>query len=132
MKLTLRIIVIFFISIKLFSQNNTFPRASSVIKKIDFNMLSKSQIINSEMIVYGKRKSRTIRSRGYSEGLNKNFTEYLYPKREKGTKMLRLDDRLWIYSPSTDRIIQLSGHLLRQSLMGSDLSYEDMMEERKL
>ena len=46
--------------------------------------------------------------------------------------MLRLQDRLWIYSPSTDRIIQLSGHLLRQSLMGSDLSYEDMMEERKL
>ena len=74
MKLTLRIIVIFFISIKLFSQNNSFPRASAVIKKIDFNMLSKSQIINSEMIVYGKRKSRTIRSRGYSEGLNKNLS----------------------------------------------------------
>ena len=74
MKLTLKIILIFFVSIKLFSQNNTFPSASSVIKKIDFNMLSKSQIINSEMIVYGKRKSRTIRSRGYSEGLNKIST----------------------------------------------------------
>ena len=46
--------------------------------------------------------------------------------------MLKLDKRLWIYSPSTDRTIQLSGHLLRQSVMGSDLSYEDMMEERKL
>ena len=69
MKLTLKIIVIFFISIKLFSQNNTFPSASSVIKKIDFNRLSKSQIINSEMIVYGKRKSRTIKSRGYSRPL---------------------------------------------------------------
>ena len=63
MKLTLKIILIFFVSIKLFSQNNTFPTASSVLKKIDFNMLSKSQIISSEMIVYGKRKSRTIRSR---------------------------------------------------------------------
>ena len=46
--------------------------------------------------------------------------------------MLKLEDRLWIYSPTTDRIIQISGHLLRQSVMGSDLSYEDMMEERKL
>ena len=46
--------------------------------------------------------------------------------------MLKLGNRLWIYSPSTDRTIQLSGHLLRQSVMGSDLSYEDMMEERKL
>jgi hypothetical protein len=61
-----------------------------------------------------------------------NFTEYLFPEREKGTKMLKLNDRLLIYSPTTDRTIQLSGHLLRQSVMGSDLSYEDMMEERKL
>jgi hypothetical protein len=46
--------------------------------------------------------------------------------------MLKLDDQLWIYSPSTDRTIQISGHMLRQSVMGSDLSYEDMMDDRKL
>lgn len=47
--------------------------------------------------------------------------------------MLKLKDQLWIYSPSsTDRTIQISEHLLRQSVLGSDLSYEDMMEDRKL
>jgi outer membrane lipoprotein-sorting protein len=46
--------------------------------------------------------------------------------------MLKLENQLWIYSPSTDRIIQISGHMLRQSLMGSDLSYEDMMDDRKI
>ena len=110
----------------------TSKKALSIIKKIDQNMYSESQIVTSEMIVYGKRKNRTIRSKGYSKGLKNNFTEYLSPEREKGTKMLKLNDRLWIYSPATDRTIQLSGHLLRQSVMGSDLSYEDMMEERKL
>jgi outer membrane lipoprotein-sorting protein len=84
------------------------------------------------MVIRGKRKDRTVVSKGYSEGNTKSFTEYLSPEREKGTKMLKLDDRLWIYSPATDRIIQLSGHMLRQSVMGSDLSYEDMMEDRKL
>src|SRR5690625_5574229 len=39
---------------------------------------------------------------------------------------------MWLYSPSTDRTIMISGHMLRQSVMGSDLSYEDMMEDRKL
>ena len=129
-------ILLFFLftitSTSLFSQNSSSSEALEVLKKVDKNMFSETQIVTSEMIVYGKRKSRTIRSKGYSEGEFKNFTEYLYPDREKGTKMLKLDDRLWIYSPSTDRIIQLSGHLLRQSVMGSDLSYEDMMEERKL
>jgi negative regulator of sigma E activity len=47
--------------------------------------------------------------------------------------MLRLGDKLWTYTPEpNDRIITISGHLLRQSLMGSDLSYEDMMENHSL
>ena len=95
-------------------------------------MTSKSSIVNSSMVIYGKRNDRTITSKGYSEGKFKSFTEYLSPEREKGTKMLKLKDKLWIYSPSTDRTIQLSGHMLKQSVMGSDLSYEDMVEDRKL
>ncbi len=65
----------------------------------------------------------------WGEGDKRTFTEYLSPAREKGTKMLKLDNQLWMYSPSTDRIIQISGHMLRQSVMGSDLSYEDMMND---
>ncbi|MCK4701681.1 MAG: outer membrane lipoprotein-sorting protein, partial [Bacteroidales bacterium] len=49
-----------------------------------------------------------------------------------GTKMLKLEDKLWIYSPGSDRTIQISGHMLKQSLMGSDLSYEDMMDNVEL
>ena len=118
-------------SLTLMSQESS-KEAINIIKKIDRNMFSETQIITSEMIVYGNRKNRIIRSKSYSKGQKNNFTEYLSPDREKGTKMLKLNDRLWIYSPATDRTIQLSGHLLRQSVMGSDLSYEDMMEERKL
>ncbi len=84
------------------------------------------------MVIHGRRDSRTITSKSYSVGDTKSFTEYLSPPREKGVKMLKLEDKLWIYSPDTDRAIQISGHMLRQSVMGSDLSYEDMMEDRKL
>ncbi len=108
------------------------PDANAILKKLDANMTSKTLVSKSEMIIYGRRNSRTIIAKGYSEGQDKSFTEYLSPEREKGTKMLKLEDRLWIYSPSTDRTIQLSGHMLRQSVMGSDLSYEDMMEDRKM
>ena len=103
-----------------------------ILKKVDANMSSDTQVSESQMIIHGKRKSRMVVSKGYSEGDKRSFSEYLSPAREKGTKMLKLEDRLWIYSPSTDRTIQLSGHMLRQSVMGSDLSYEDMMEDRKL
>ena len=123
--------ILLFLTIS-FGSKAQLPDALTIIEKVDANMNADSRIVESEMIIYGKRKSRTVVSKGYSEGIHNSFTEYLAPKREKGTKMLKLKDRLWIYSPSTDRTIQLSGHMLRQSLMGSDLSYEDMMEDRQL
>ncbi len=110
----------------------TYPDAKAILQKVDQNMTTKTQIIESQMVIHGRRNDRTVTSRGYTEGTSKSFTEYLAPEREKGTKMLKLDDKLWIYSPSSDRTIQLSGHMLRQSVMGSDLSYEDLMEARKL
>lgn len=105
--------------------------ANNILLKVDRNMSSENRIFESSMIIHGKRNSRTITSKTYSEGNRKSFTEYLSPASDQGTKMLKLEDQLWIYSPSADRTIQISGHLLKQSVMGSDLSYEDMMDDRK-
>jgi outer membrane lipoprotein-sorting protein len=106
--------------------------AETILQKVDQNLSSDNRIFESSMTIHGKRKSRSISSKSWSVGNEKSFTEYLSPASEKGTKMLKVQDQLWIYSPSTDRTIQISGHMLRQSVMGSDLSYEDMMEDRKL
>jgi outer membrane lipoprotein-sorting protein len=106
--------------------------AKEILETVDKNMSSENRIFESEMVIHGRRSSRTIKSISYSVGDKQSFTEYLAPAREQGTKMLKLEDKLWIYSPSTDRTIQISGHMLRQSVMGSDLSYEDMMDDRKL
>lgn len=124
-KLTIILSILFAIT---FAQ----PNAIDILKKIDQNMSSDNRVFESQMTIHGKRNSRTITSRSYSVGDKKAFTEYLSPARDQGTKMLKLVDQLWIYSPSTDRIIQISGHMLRESVMGSDLSYEDMMDDRKL
>jgi outer membrane lipoprotein-sorting protein len=113
----------------LFAQN---PSAEKILEKIDQNMASKSRVLTATMIVHATRGERTMEMKVWSESDKKSFTEYLSPARDKGTKMLKLEDQLWMFSPSADRIIQISGHMLRQSVMGSDLSYEDMMDDRKL
>lgn len=108
------------------------PTGDEVLNQIDKNMSSVNRITTSKMVIHGRRGMRTIEAKSWTEGAEKSFTEYLAPARERGTKMLKLDDKLWMYSPSTDRTIHISGHMLRQSVMGSDLSYEDMMEDPKL
>jgi len=103
-----------------------------IIRAMDENLNAKSRVLTSKMVVHGRRSSRTIESKNWVVGIDLAFTEYLSPPREKGTKMLKLGDKLWTYSPQTDRVIQISGHMLRQSVMGSDISYNDMMEDRPL
>ncbi|MFC1620243.1 outer membrane lipoprotein-sorting protein [Candidatus Neomarinimicrobiota bacterium] len=116
----------------LFAQSEKVPTASELIAAMDANLTARTSIVTSRMVVHGRRSSRTITSKSWVEGTDKAFTEYLAPPREAGTKMLKLGEQLWTYSPQTDRIIQISGHMLRQSLMGSDLSYQDMMEDQSL
>lgn len=123
------ILIIIFSSLTLSLSAQT---ADEIIDRVDKNMSSENRIVESTMTIHGKRNSRTMTSRSYTVGDKQSFTEYLSPVREMGTKMLKLEDKLWIYSPTTDRTIQISGHMLRQSVMGSDFSYEDMMDDREL
>ena len=115
----------------LFGQKSQMT-VEQIISAMDKNLNAKSRIMKSKMIVHGRRSTRTIESRNWVIGIDKAFTEYLSPPREAGTKMLKLGDKLWTYSPQTDRVIQISGHMLRQSVMGSDMSYNDMMEDKPL
>ncbi len=128
---TLKIgILLLLSSAMLFAQN--YPTGKSILDKVDKNMSAKTRVMTASMEVGTERTKRTMVSKTYSEGDHKAYTEYLAPAREKGTKMLKLDNQLWIYSPATDRTVQISGHMLRQSVMGSDMSYEDMMNDKPL
>ena len=125
------ILILFFLSSLLFPQSDQIS-ADDIMKAMDKNLNAESRIITSRMVVRGRRSSRTIESKNWVVGTNLAFTEYLSPPREAGTKMLKLGEKLYTYSPQTDRVIQISGHMLRQSVMGSDMSYNDMMEDQPI
>jgi len=109
------------------------PTGKEVLKQIDKNLVLDKAISNITMIIHNRTGSRTIKSKNWVDGKDKAFVEYTDPVREKGKKMLKLQNEVWVYFPEpVDRIITISGHLLKQSVMGSDLSYEDITENRKL
>jgi outer membrane lipoprotein-sorting protein len=128
MKYLIPLISILFVG-QLWAQTLT---GDDILKKVDQNMFSENRIIVSRMIIHAERGSRTVEVKSWQRGTREAFSEFLAPARDQSTKILKLNDMLWIYSPSTDRTILISGHMLRQSVMGSDLSYEDMMEDPHL
>ncbi|MEC7641695.1 MAG: outer membrane lipoprotein-sorting protein [Nitrospinota bacterium] len=128
----------FFLSIAILLVGFVQPAASieidpeELLKALDDNLWSKTKIVSGRLIIDNGRRARTLEVDIWMEGTEKSYSYYKSPVRERGTQMLKLFRKLWMYTPRTDRKILIAGHLLRQSMMGSDLSYEDMMEDRKL
>jgi outer membrane lipoprotein-sorting protein len=110
----------------------TLPAASltadEIIQAVDDNMTYDTMTAVAKMeIITPEGDTRTKLMTIIARDPNDALIEITYPQREAGTRQLRLDDELWLYIPSEDKEIKLTGNMLRRSMMGSDYSYEDMM-----
>lgn len=128
-KVCLFLVMIYMAVIGGFSQES--PSAFEILDKIDQNMVFETAHAEVDMIITIKNRVITKKMVSYSKGNEKSYIEFLSPPRDKGTKMLKIVDVVKIYYPSAERVMRLSGHMLRQSMMGSDFSYEDMTERSK-
>lgn len=123
-------IIVFGLNTVMIAQN--YPSGKLVLSKVSQNLSSKTRIVESTMSVATSRGTRIIETKTWSEGDKKAYVEILAPEKEKGTKMLKVENKLWIYSPKTKRSIEMSGQMLKQSMLGSDMSYSDMMDDSPL
>jgi outer membrane lipoprotein-sorting protein len=108
------------------------PSADAVLTAIDENMVSDSRTSTLTMTVESGGRTRVYSMQSFARGATDTAMEYLAPARDKGTKMLKLGDELWLYLPSIDKVQKISGHMLRQGMMGSDVSYEDLLATTEL
>lgn len=99
-----------------------------VLAQIDKNMTYEARDSSLTMTVTKGTRVKAYKMRSYGRGQDEMAMVYLEPARDKGTKMLKKGEELWMYLPAIEKVQKLSGHLLRDDLMGSDMSYEDLME----
>ena len=104
------------------------PTADELLAAMDEVLQFDTRTSTATMEVIDARRTRSYRMKSYARGQDDAAVLYLEPAREKGTKLLRKDDNLWLYMPRAERVQKISGHMLRQGMMGSDMSYEDMLE----
>lgn len=74
----------------------------------------------SKMIIYTKKST---------SGKERVLIEYLAPATDKGVKFLSLGDvnQIWMYLPKVEKTVRIAGSMIKQSMMNSDFSYEDLM-----
>jgi len=104
--------------------------AEEIINKRDDNEYFDSVKIEAEMIIVsGGRK--IIKTMIALSDKKNSLVEFTNPQ-DRGTKFLKREGDLWMFFPDAEEIIKISGHMLNQGMMGSDFSYQDIMESDKL
>ncbi len=105
-------------------------RAQSVgqiLSRLDANMSYGSIRFSGRLEITVGRETRSKTLEVIGQGAQKAFAEFTNPE-DKGTRYLKLDKNLWIYFPKEQDTVKISGHLLKEGMMGSDISYEDALE----
>ncbi|MDR2098301.1 MAG: outer membrane lipoprotein-sorting protein [Spirochaetaceae bacterium] len=107
------------------------PSAADLLKKVDDNEVYSTIYYEGEMTIeyQGKRFVKTMKA--WARSNNDSFIEFTNPD-DAGTKYLKKDGRLYVYSPDTEEVMLISGQMLKESMMGSDMSYEDVVTNATL
>ncbi len=107
------------------------PSAEELLDAVDRNLTFSTRYAEATMAVEGPRRTKVYELRTWGRGVEEAATEFLAPARDAGTRMLKKGDELWMWIPSIEKVQKISGHMLRESLMGSDVSYEDLLESAR-
>ena len=105
--------------------------AVDILRKIDNNEVYTSIRYEADMIITTQGKKYVKSLNGYSLGNKNFFAEFTNPD-DAGTKYLKKDGNLYVYSPDAEEVIPITGHMLKESMMGSDMSYEDTINNDTL
>ena len=105
--------------------------ADEIIERMEENQTHPTSYIEGEMIITDRFGDRVSTFIAHTEGTDRFLVEFT-SRDEEGQKVLRRDDDLYLYYPDARETIRLTGSALRDSLLGSDISYEDMTGGRGL
>jgi outer membrane lipoprotein-sorting protein len=109
------------------SASTNGPSAAEILARVDANETYASIIYEGEMIIEYQSRRYVKNFTAWTRANRDSFIEFTN-REDRGTKYLKKDGRLYVYSPDTEQVMLISGHLLKESMMGSDLSYEDTVE----
>ena len=101
--------------------------AEDILARVDANVSYTSIRYSGRMEITIAGESRYKTMNALAQGSSKAFAEFTNPE-DRGTRYLKRDKNLWIYFPTEQDTVKISGHLLKEGMMGSDLSYEDALE----
>lgn len=96
-----------------------------VLEKADQVQTFTTSVSSGEMRIKDRFDIKVTSFNAWSRGADESLIEFTSTA-ERGQKVLRTADELYLFYPDAEELIRMQGSALRQSMLGSDISYEDM------
>ncbi|WP_461246216.1 outer membrane lipoprotein-sorting protein [Treponema sp. R6D11] len=125
---------LFFVSMFLMTVTFAFaqsPSAAELLRRVDNNEIYATIEYEGEIVIENGNRRYVKTFKAWGRGNTHSFIEFTNSE-DRGTKYLKRDGRLYVYSPDTEEVMLISGHMLKESMMGSDMSYEDTLNNETL
>jgi outer membrane lipoprotein-sorting protein len=105
--------------------------ADEILQKLEDMNVYKTAYMEGEMHITDSLATRVKSFKSWTRGSDDMLIEFTNIE-DRGQKILRLNGEIHLYFPSAEEIITLRGEALKDSVMGSDFSYEDLANEGKI
>ncbi len=99
--------------------------AEEIVERLESNQVQETNHATATMVVRDRFGERTSTMESWSKGRDVTLIEFTSPA-ERGQKVLRTENEIYLFYPDAAELIRLQGAALRESMLGSDISYEDM------
>jgi len=127
---------LFFAAASMAAEPNMLDVCTKALQGMDDNLVFETRRCKGRLTITNDEGVRVKEMVIFAQGYYTSHTRFVSPPRDAGTKYLRMNEGdkrlLYMYLPNAEKVIRISGHMLRQNMMGSDWSYEDALESPRL
>jgi outer membrane lipoprotein-sorting protein len=99
--------------------------AEDIVRRMQSNQVFETSTVRGRMTVIDRFGTKVTTFNSYSRGAAEALIEFT-SREEKGQKILRTRDEIYLFYPGAEELIRLQGAAFRDAVLGSDMSYEDL------
>ena len=106
--------------------------ADEIVRKAEDIMRGSSNIGVMSMHIVNPNWERTLEMKYWEKGKDRSLVKITAPAKEAGTVSLKVDNNMWNYLPSVEKVIKIPPSMMMQSWMGSDFTNDDLVRESSI
>ncbi|MEM9552839.1 MAG: outer membrane lipoprotein-sorting protein [Acidobacteriota bacterium] len=129
----LPLLVLTLLPLSLFAQSARAQQTpTEIVRAAVDTWRGQSSYMEQKMVVHRPDWQRETSMVSVTRGEKDALIRFTSPAKDAGNATLKLDQKMWVFTPRLNQVISLPASMMAQSWMGSDFSYDDLAKSDRI